>query len=248
MIFYRFERALYIILWLGLLWLFSVAIPPHTITPLVQYQYAVSSLILTTLIFLVFSVISNKIIAKRISSYIAHNDMLSALNYVSKGIAYAPRLYWLKVRKLELLLLNGNICEYQTNRKTLSCKNKRWNRYIVMMDSIVSFLQQKEINKSISIENIDKEKSTLAKTYYVLTNHEKLAGDTLLALLSEVYNSPIKMYRSISAVMLSAYYRGVDDKMNARLYRESALNSAPSMEIRHFLEEILDNGHAGFSL
>lgn len=235
---YKTERILFVILWLALICFFSIAIPPKTISALIQYQYATSSLIMALLIFLIYRRISNKVIVNKINKFITQNDMLSALNYASKAVGCHPQFYWLKVKKLELLILNGNICEYQTYKQTFSCKKKELNRYIVMLDSILCFLQQKKISNSILLENINNEKSFLIKTYFLLSNEENLSDASLVALSSEIYNSQIMIYRCISSAVLSKYYKRIDDKNNEMLYYKNAVSSAPSMEVEHYLKEM----------
>lgn len=235
---YKIERVLFVILWLALICFFSFAIPPKAISVLIQYQYAASSLILALLIFLIYKKISNKAIIIKLDKYIKQNDIPSAVNYISKAIEHHPNFCWLKVKKLEILILNGSICEYQTYKETFSCRQKKLTRYILMLDSIVYFLQQKRTTDLILTVNINNEKSILVKTYYLLSNENKLSGEALVALSSEIYNTPIKIYRCVSSVVLSRYYKMANDKNNAFLYYKSAVNNAPSPEVEHYLKEM----------
>ena len=113
---YKLERVLFVILWIALLFFFSIAIPPQSITPLVQYQYVGSSLILALLLFYIYRKVSSRIMVRKIKSFIFKNDIEAGLVYVSKAIQRQPRLCWLKVKKLELLFIKGDICGYQTFR------------------------------------------------------------------------------------------------------------------------------------
>ncbi len=61
---YKIERVLFVFLWITLICFFSFAIPPQTVTLLVQYQYTMSSLILTALILYLYTKIRNKRVLK----------------------------------------------------------------------------------------------------------------------------------------------------------------------------------------
>lgn len=236
---YKIERVLFVILWITFIYIFSVIAPPQTISLLVQYQYALSSLIITLLIYCIYKNIINHIYSKKINDLILKNDIKLALDYVSKFIKKQPRIYWLKAKKLELLLLIGDICGYQASRAVFSCRKKTILNYVGMLDNMIAFLRQEKIDESVLTNNINKCQSLLAKTNYLLCNKNKLPNDNLILLASETYNTCVKFYRCISSVILSVCYKKAGDVDNKMMYAEKAIANSPSSEVKHYVEFIL---------
>lgn len=175
---------------------------------------------------------------RKIKSFIFKNDIEAGLVYVSKAIQRQPRLCWLKVKKLELLFIKGDICGYQTFRTSFFCKEKDWMNYVEMLNNVVSFLTQGKIDPSITPCNIDIERSVLGKTNRLLCNQDTLSHDNLIALSSGIYNSSLPIYRCIASMILSMYYEKTGDTNNKILYYEEAIRTAPSDQIKQCVKFI----------
>lgn len=237
---YKTERILFVIVWIALLCSLSIFIPQETITVLIQYQYVASSFIFALLIFNIYRKTDNYFISKKINALIFQNELDTAMDYVSKLIMKHPNLYWLKVKKLELYILSGDICEYQTFKLTISLAKKSMINYIVMMDNIVAFLNQGKIHSYNSPKNPNKSHSILENTNYLISNKDKLQNDKFIMLASEIYNCPIAMYRAISAVILSNYYLSIGNVDKMFYFKKKALSNAPSDEVRHYFNSIFN--------
>lgn len=237
---YKLERVLFVVVWIALICFFSAVIPPQTISLLIQYQYAASSLILAFLIFCFYRKISNHIILKKIEKLILQNEIKIAIDYVTVALKKHPRFCWLQVKKLELLILDGNICEYQTLKTVISCKKNSLIIYIKMLDNIVRFLQQSQLNLIEWVDDIDRESSLLVKTNYLLCKKDTMSENELVMLSSEIYNASLSIYRCIASIVLFFYYMKTDNKINQTLYYEKAISNSPSVEVSHLINSIFD--------
>lgn len=238
MLHYKLERVLLVILWIAIIAILSVAIPPQSITPLVQYQYVVTSLFLVLLLFFIYRKVSNHIMVRKIKSFIFKNDAEAGLAYVSKAIQRQPRFGWLKVKKLELLFIKGDICGYQTFRTTLFCKDHAWMNYVDILDNVMGFLTQGKIDPSVTPCNLDIERSLLGKTNHLLCERDTLPHDTLMMLASTIYHSSIPIYRCIASLIMSMHYQKTGDTNNKTLYYEEAIRTAPSAGIAQCVKSI----------
>lgn len=235
---YKLERVLFVILWIAILCIFSFAIPPQSITPLVQYQYVVTSLFLALLLFFIYRKVSNRIMVKKIKAFIFKNDAEAGLAYVSKAIQRQPRFGWLKVKKLEFLFIKGDICGYQTFRTMLFCKDHAWMNYVALLDNVMGFLTQGKFDPSVTPCNLDIERSLLGKTNHLLCERDTLPHDTLVMLASILYHSSIPIYRCIASLIMSMHYQKTGDTNNKTLYYEEAIRTAPSAEITQCVKSI----------
>ena len=111
---YKIERLLFALLWITLICFFSFAIPPQTVTLLVQYQYTMSSLILTALIFYLYTKIRNKRVLNVINRYLTMNEFEKCNLYLEKCIRRQPKVFWLKFQKLMMIALKGEITQFKS--------------------------------------------------------------------------------------------------------------------------------------
>ena len=111
---YKIERLLFALLWITLICFFSFAIPPQTVTLLVQYQYTMSSLILTALILYLYTKIRNKRVLNVINRYLTMNEFEKCNLYLEKCIRRQPKVFWLKFQKLMMIALKGEITQFKS--------------------------------------------------------------------------------------------------------------------------------------
>lgn len=243
MLHYKIERILFVVLWLGMVCLFSmvlVPVPPERISALIQYQYIANSFIVTFLIFFIYHRISKKITINKIKYYMEQTNYKEAIKYVDNCQKKRPDLFWLQVQKLGLLALDGNICGYQMLKKQIEvCKKaskSKITNMIKMWDNIFLFLQRKRLDTNV----IFGKTTMLEKTNYLLCNKDTLPDEQLVVVASEIYNFPHGIFRSIAALVMYEYYLKMGDEYSQKFYQENALDSAPSASVRFCVEKTLE--------
>lgn len=242
MINYKIERVLFIFIWIGLIYTFSLAIPPRTITSLIQYQYATSTLILTILIFLIYHKVRNRKIKIKIERYLTLNEFKLCDIYIQKCINRQPRISWLKFQKLMLMALKGEITEFKAFSSVVKKDKNVYKKVsfetINKFEFLFDFLVDRDMERAI---NSNAENSYLDRSVYLICNRDSITSSEIVSNALVLYNAPYNLYKSIAAMFLANAYTDLKDINNANLYNAKAKEYAPSNEILYCIQNILDD-------
>lgn len=239
MINYKIERVLFIFIWIGLIYTFSLAIPPQTITPLIQYQYAASTLILTILIFLIYHKVRNRKIKIKIERYLTSNEFELCDIYIQKCINRQPRISWLRFQKLMLIALKGEITDFKAFSAVVKKDKNVYKKGNIEIIKKFEFLFDFMVDRSIGrVINSNAENSYLDRTVYLICNRDSLTSSEIISNALILYNAPYNLYKSISALFLATAYTNLNDKNSANLYSAKAKEYAPSNEMIYCIQKI----------
>lgn len=239
MINYKIERVLFIFIWIGLIYTFSLAIPPQNITPLIQYQYATSTLILTILIFYIYHKVRNRKIKIKIERYLTSNEFELCDIYIQKCINRQPRISWLRFQKLMLIALKGEITEFKAFSAVVKKDKNVYKKGNIEIIKKFEFLFDFMVDKSIGcVINNNAENSYLDRTVYLICNRDGLSSSEIVSNALILYNAPYNLYKSIAASFLATAYTDLNDKNNANLYSAKAKEYAPSNEMIYCIRNI----------
>ena len=236
---YKIERLLFALLWITLICFFSFAIPPQTVTLLVQYQYTMSSLILTALILYLYTKIRNKRVLNVINRYLTMNEFEKCNLYLEKCIRRQPKVFWLKFQKLMMIALKGEITQFKSYSDIIE-KDKKARKNLATIEKfelLFEFLVDGEAKKK---DNCSLKNSYLDKTLYLICNQSSLQYSEIISIAFDIYNSPYLLYKSISAMLLANAYYKLNDLNNANLFNLKAKEFAPSNETLFCIEKILN--------
>lgn len=237
---HKHEKLFAILIFISLVCFFSLFIPQEIDSLLFDCLFLFFNILLVFIIFYLYKTISIKSMSKKINHLVYQNELEKATKYVDGLLKKQPNLLMLKIKKLELLVLIGNISDYQSVAMEIPYNETNYD-FLVMIGNIVRFFRQEQII-TIDFDNTKISKSTLMwKINYLLCNKDSLSHEQMISLSQEISTASVDMYRCIIFTILYLFYKKDGDEINQRMYGEKAIKTSPSLEVTQYIDLLFTN-------
>lgn len=232
----RIEKVIFAFVWYVAIIFLRVIIPIDIVDSGTRIQYILVASIITTSIVVVYLYMRDHYVQTKIMNYYFSNDYDSCHAYIDHCMGRQKKLLWLKNEKAILFALSGNISDFYAYILELNPPKKLSNTQVYRIQMFKDLFAYLTNGTKITYIDDTDEKSSLRRLLNCIAIY-KSDSEEILSTALNLYNAKENLYKSISSMIIALIYESRGDECKYELYKNKALEHAPSPEIRYCLQE-----------